>query len=107
MSLGRECVRAAGAALPRCPPAAALALRKLAADCSGPAAALAPDIVHAAQAQSPGGGATAAECCAALLGALAPRGALAVDLFRALAPALPPYANNAALVEVNIYFKHF
>ncbi|XP_022816371.1 importin-13 [Spodoptera litura] len=149
-SLGRECVHAAGAALPRCPAAAALALRKLAADCSGPAAALAPDIVQAAQsfqgsgsksdawvrrqlvsaagaalaaaerhaaapllhalarslhadlvaqAQSPAGGASAAECCAALLGALAPSGALAVDLFRVLAPALPPYASNAALVE--------
>ena len=47
--LGPACVRAAGAALQRCPPAAALALRKLAADCSGPAAALAPDIVQAAQ----------------------------------------------------------
>lgn len=47
--LGRACVRAAGAALQRCPPAAALALRKLASDCSAPAAALAPEIVQAAQ----------------------------------------------------------
>ncbi|XP_050557334.1 importin-13 isoform X1 [Spodoptera frugiperda] len=149
-SLGRECVRAAGAALARCPPAAALALRKLAADCSGPAAALAPDIVQAAQsfqgsgsksdawvrrqlvaaagaslaaaelrdaapllqplaralhadlvaqAQSPLGGASAAECSAALMGSLAAAGPLAADLFRVLAPALPPYASNAALVE--------
>ncbi|CAB3243920.1 unnamed protein product [Arctia plantaginis] len=47
--LGQSMVRAAGAALAKCPPAAALALRKLAADCSAPAAALAPDIVQAAQ----------------------------------------------------------
>ncbi|KAI8428800.1 hypothetical protein MSG28_007472 [Choristoneura fumiferana] len=49
LSLGRECVRAAGAALPRAAPAAALALRKLCADCAAPAAALAAHIAHAAQ----------------------------------------------------------
>ncbi|KAJ8732601.1 hypothetical protein PYW07_015200 [Mythimna separata] len=148
--LGRACVRAAGAALARCPPAAALALRKLAADCSAPAAALAPDIVQAAQtfqsntsrsdawvrrqlvaaagaalaaAELDAAGpllrpladslrdeleaqagdipraVLAAECCAALLGSLAPRGALAAALFRTLAPALPPYASNHPLVE--------
>ncbi|XP_026729425.1 importin-13 [Trichoplusia ni] len=152
--LGRACVRAAGAALPRCPAAAALALRKLAADCSAPAAALAPDIVQAAQssagrsdawvrrqlvaaagaalaaaeldAAAPllqglaqtlrdelaeqatserrvGAGAAgavgAASCAAALLGALAPRAPLAAALFTTLAPALPPYAADPALVE--------
>lgn len=49
LSLGRECVRAAGAALSRAAPAAALALRKLCADCAAPAAALAAHIAHAAQ----------------------------------------------------------
>ncbi|XP_047020065.1 importin-13 [Helicoverpa zea] len=157
--LGRACVRAAGAALPRCPPAAALALRKLAADCSAPAAALAPDIVQAAQTfessagrsdawvrrqlvaaagaalaaaepdaagpllrplahslrddlatqGSAGSGdsksraAGAAECCAALLAALAPQSVLAAALFRTIAPALPPYANDPALVEPMFY----
>lgn len=50
--LGLAMVRAAGAALAKSPAAAALALRKLAADCSAPAAALAPDIVHAALVRS-------------------------------------------------------
>ncbi|XP_013187080.2 importin-13 isoform X1 [Amyelois transitella] len=48
-SLAAECVSAAGAALARSPAAAAHALRKLCADCSGPAAALAEDIVHCAR----------------------------------------------------------
>ncbi|XP_049866175.1 importin-13 [Pectinophora gossypiella] len=46
--VGAACVRAVGAALARCPSTAALALRKLCADCAAPAAALAPDIVRAA-----------------------------------------------------------
>ncbi|CAH2107560.1 unnamed protein product [Euphydryas editha] len=56
-ALSRECMRAAGAALPRCPAPAALALRKLCLDCSAPAAALVADIVHVAQ--SAGGSADA------------------------------------------------
>ncbi|XP_041976423.1 importin-13 [Aricia agestis] len=48
-ALAGACVRAAGAALPHSPAAAALALRKLCADCSAPAAALAADIVHVTQ----------------------------------------------------------
>lgn len=47
--LARACIRAAGSALPRSPAPAALALRKLCADCPAPAAALAHDIVLAAQ----------------------------------------------------------
>ncbi|XP_045765024.1 importin-13 isoform X1 [Maniola jurtina] len=48
-ALGRECMRAAGAALQRCPAPAALALRKLCVDCTAPAAALVADIVQVAQ----------------------------------------------------------
>ncbi|XP_068630418.1 importin-13 [Battus philenor] len=47
--LSRECITAAGAALQRCPAPAALALRKLCTECSAQAAALAADIVAAAQ----------------------------------------------------------
>ncbi|CAG9560300.1 unnamed protein product [Danaus chrysippus] len=47
--LGRECMRAAGAALQRCPAPAALALRKLCLDCAAPAAELVADIVQLAQ----------------------------------------------------------
>ncbi|XP_046960638.1 importin-13 [Vanessa cardui] len=47
-ALGRECMRAAGAALQRCPAPAALALRKLCVDCAAPAAALVADIVGVA-----------------------------------------------------------
>ncbi|KAL0892361.1 hypothetical protein ABMA27_015496 [Loxostege sticticalis] len=50
-ALGSECVRAAGAALQRCPAPAALALRKLCSDCAAPAAAVAADIVQIAQTQ--------------------------------------------------------
>ncbi|KAM3962967.1 LOW QUALITY PROTEIN: importin-13-like protein cdm [Aphomia sociella] len=159
VALGSECVRAAGAALQRCPASAALALRKLCADCSAPAAALAADIVHAATAAAapqsiagregePGGGDTwvrrqllgaagaalaaadpvaaepllqrlavslyedleqqarsptrssgGAQMAGALLGALDPQPALAATLLRALAPALPPFALQPALVE--------
>ncbi|KAJ2939643.1 hypothetical protein O0L34_g14363 [Tuta absoluta] len=47
-ALGEQMIMAAGAALQRCPAAAAHALRRLCADCSAPAATLAPDIVRAA-----------------------------------------------------------
>lgn len=154
--IGEACVRAAGAALAKSPPAAALALRKLAADCGAAAAALAPDIVNAAQSSegrsdpwvrrqlvaaagaalaaaeidtaapllhslattlendlriqgasvctaastsSVRGAVGAAECCAALIGALASRAPLAAALFRTIAPALPPYAETPSLVE--------
>ncbi|XP_004926531.3 importin-13 [Bombyx mori] len=146
-ALGLSSVMAAGAALQRCVAPAALALRKLCADCSAPAADLAPDIVHAAR--STGGrsdgwvrrqlcgaaGAAlaaappllaaplledlartlrddiamqrrdvnltccAAECAAVVMAALAPSPALAAQLFRIIAPTLPPLAQHEALVE--------
>ncbi|KAJ0180029.1 hypothetical protein K1T71_004620 [Dendrolimus kikuchii] len=146
-SLGSECVRAAGGALPRCPASAALALRKLCADCAAPAADLAPDIVNAAQssegrsdawvrrqlvaaagaalaaaephnaapllnglaetlredlrlqALEPNRTNGAAECCAALLSALAPKPELAAQLFAAVLPVLPPMAQDNTLIE--------
>ncbi|XP_050342429.1 importin-13 isoform X2 [Nymphalis io] len=52
-ALGRECMRAAGAALQRCPAPAALALRKLCVDCAAPAAALVADVVGVALAADP------------------------------------------------------
>lgn len=51
-ALSGECMRAAGAALQRCPAPAALALRKLCVDCTAPAAALVADIVQVAQVSS-------------------------------------------------------
>ncbi|KAF9798564.1 hypothetical protein SFRURICE_008297 [Spodoptera frugiperda] len=87
----RQLVAAAGASL------AAAELRDAAPLLQPLARALHADLV--AQAQSPLGGASAAECSAALMGSLAAAGPLAADLFRVLAPALPPYASNAALVE--------
>ncbi|KAI5630766.1 importin-13 [Phthorimaea operculella] len=47
-ALGEQMIMAAGAALQRCPAVAAHALRRLCADCSAPAASLAPEIVQAA-----------------------------------------------------------
>ncbi|CAH0407640.1 unnamed protein product [Chilo suppressalis] len=47
--LAAELVRGAGGALARSPAPAALALRKLCADCAAPAASVAPDIVHIAR----------------------------------------------------------
>lgn len=146
-ALGGACVRAAGGALARCPAAAALALRRLCADCAKSAADLAPDIVRAAQssegrsdawvrrqlvaaagaalaaakpraatpllaslaetlyddlrlqASSPLSPSSGAECCAALLNALASRPKLAALLFAAVLPTLPPLAQHQALVE--------
>ncbi|CAG9785207.1 unnamed protein product [Diatraea saccharalis] len=49
-ALAAECVRATGGALQRSPAPAALALRKLCADCAAPAAHVAPDIVRIAHA---------------------------------------------------------
>ncbi|CAH0727885.1 unnamed protein product, partial [Brenthis ino] len=48
-ALARECLRAAGGALPRCAAPAALALRKLCDDCTAPASELVADIVRVAQ----------------------------------------------------------
>lgn len=47
--IAMQALRAAGAAIPRAPPAAALALKKLSAECSALAAPLAAEIVNAAQ----------------------------------------------------------
>ncbi|XP_052752608.1 importin-13 [Galleria mellonella] len=56
---------------------------------------------QARSAARPGGGSGggAAELAGALLAALDPQPALAADLLRALAPALPPFALHPALVE--------